>query len=164
MESGAWIYVYGVREAADGKKMVVSRIPSGDVPGTVAPTYWNGASWVSSPAAAATMLDDLSNLYSVFPDPDGSGFRLVCQEDFLSDRIYGWEAPSPEGPFENKTLLLRTPQDGGNIWTYNASVHPEFTRPDGRILVSWSSNSFDFSDLFTDADSYRPWFAWVPLW
>ena len=164
MESGDWIYVYGSKERPAGKQMVVSRIPAGSEPGTVAPTFWDGTSWSANPMDVLPMLDDLSNLFTVFPDPGGSGFRLVCQNDYLSDQVHGWTSPSPEGPFGDKTFLFATPQTGGDIFTYNATAHPEFTKPDGTILVSYSNNSFNFGDLFTDADNYRPWFAWVPLW
>lgn len=163
LEHAGYRYVYGIEERAAGKRMVISRIPAFAQPGTVPPAYWDGAGWSADPAAALPMLDALSTIYSVFPAPDGDGFRLLSQEDFLSDRIHGWRAPSPEGPFTDKTLLLRTPQDGGDRFTYNAIAHPHLRRADGSVLVSWSSNSFDFTDLFEDADAYRPWFAWVPL-
>lgn len=164
LETTDFIYIYGSREKASGKEMTVSRIDADSPPGTTLPEYWDGTNWSSNPADAAALLSQTSNIYSVFKDPLGSGYRLVSQEDFLSDKIFGYSAPTPWGPFNEKTLLFRTPNDGGDLFTYNASVHPMYINADGKILVGYNINSFDFTDLFSDADTYRPYFAWVPLW
>ena len=67
------------------------------------------------------------------------------------------------GPFGEKTLAYCTPETKGDIFTYNAFAHTQFL-DDGALLVSYNVNSFNFSDLFANADNYRPYFVWVKGW
>lgn len=163
LEHDGYRYIYGVEDRAAGKRMVLARLPMSHPTGTVPPAYWDGTGWSANASDALPMLDDLSTIYSVFPNPSGGGFLMIHQEDFLSDRIFGRRSLAPEGPFEGKVELFRTPQDGGAVWTYNAVAHPQIRNAQGDVLVGYSSNTLNVADLFNNADTYRPWFAWVPM-
>ena len=73
--------------------------------------------------------------------------------------IFTYESSSITGPWSIKNTVYTTPETGGNIWTYNAFVHPEFDSA-GFHLLSYNVNSLNTNDLFTNADNYRPKFIW----
>lgn len=101
----------------------------------------------------------ISNMLTVFRV--GSNYVLLTQDDFFGANIHAYKGSSPIGPWGNKTLIYTTPESGGNIWTYNAILHPHIRSEANEILLSYSVNSMNFGDLFADADNYRPWFVWV---
>ncbi len=164
MEDGDYIYVYGAEQAFLTKYAHVSRYPADDI--TAAPEFWNGASWVSTePATNVGRLEKQSGLpveasaqFAVFYS--GGKYRLVTQEDLFSPNIYTWEALSPTGPWKKRQTVYVTPETGGDLWTYNAFVHPQFTTADGYMLLSYNENSMNFFDLFEDARIYRPKFIY----
>ena len=57
--------------------------------------------------------------------------------------------------------LYTTPTWGEGTYTYNAVAHPEQDAAGG-LLVSYNVNSFDGSELYRQADIYRPRFVRVP--
>jgi hypothetical protein len=50
-----------------------------------------------------------------------------------------------------------------SIYTYNAFVH-EGTGDPNTLLISYNINSFNFADVFKNADNYRPKFITVKNW
>lgn len=164
MEDGEYIYVYGAEQAFLTKYAHISRYPASDI--TAAPEFWNGTSWVSAePATNVGRLQKQSGLpvetsaqFAVFYYADK--YRLVTQEDLFSPNIYTWEATSPTGPWKKRQTVYVTPETGGDLWTYNAFVHPQFLTADGYLLLSYNENSLNFFDLFDDARIYRPKFIY----
>ena len=93
------------------------------------------------------------------------GFVLITMDTSttFSPDLVAFTACDPQGPFENRTLLYRTPESGvENQITYNAHAHPQFADERG-WLVSYNVNSRTFADLFLDAGIYRPRFIRVPF-
>jgi len=85
-----------------------------------------------------------------------------------SDNILAWYAAQPQGPWAGPAVVYQTPESRqpGQLFTYNAKSHPEFTNEEG-LLVSYDVNSMApatdrLSARFT-ADSYRPRFIRVKL-
>ena len=74
-----------------------------------------------------------------------------------------WDAASPVGPFTRKRKVYTTPETGGNIITYNATVHTQFMQ-NGNLLVGYCTNSVNGTDIWTNADNYRPYFVWLNGW
>jgi hypothetical protein len=159
-ETSDSIYVYGSENGSFGKHMHVGRFPISD---PMSREFWDGTAWNPAISESARIFSGNSNQFSVFKHIDGS-YHLLNQGDFFSDEIHMYDAPGPIGPFSNQRTVVKTPLDGGDIFTYNALVHPQFTRADGTILVGWCINSFNFLDHFSNADVYRPYFAWVKDW
>ena len=164
MEDGSYIYVYGAEETAFTKYSHVARIPAGNIYGTK--EFWNGSTWTTTePASNFGRLEkqsglalDVSAQYAVFYH--AGKYRLVTQEGFLGPTIYTWESTSPKGPWKARQTVYVTPETGGDLFTYNAFVHPQFVLADGSLLLSYNENSFNFFDLFEDARIYRPKFVW----
>ena len=158
MEDDNFIYIYGISFTSAGKRLHAARAPNGDL--TAAWEYYDGQGWISTPSDYP-MVTGISDQFSVFKD--NGKYYLVSQLTFFSKRIDIVEADSPVGPWRNRRTLYCTPESGGDIFTYNAFVHPELSE-NGELRISYNINSFNFSDIFDDADLYRPKFIRVDNW
>ncbi len=158
-EEGNYVYLYGVESTKYNKFVYVSRL-SRNAP-FKNPQYWNGTSWIGDSAQAVRIHDGVSEQFSFFRHK--GKYYLLSQAKLLDDDIYIWDAASPTGPFTRKRRVYKTPQDGGNILTYSATVHYEFTEND-KLLVGYCTNSLDVKDIFQNADNYRPYFITVENW
>ena len=158
-EEGDYVYIYGAESTKYNKYMHVSRRKRNTPFRNV--EFYNGTAWVKDSAQSKRIIGGLSQQYSVFQHK-GKDY-LLSQGTLLDDDIFMWDAASPVGPFSNKRHVYKTPQYGGNIITYNATVHYEFTEGD-KLLVGYCTNSFDAKDLFKSADNYRPYFITIENW
>ncbi len=164
MEDGGYIYVYGPETYTFTKYAHVCRYPAGNIRGLR--EWWNGTAWVTTePASTVGRLKrpsglnvDVSAQFAVFYY--GGKYRMVTQEVLFGDEIYSWEATSPTGPWTTKQTIYTTPETAGDVWTYNAWVHTQFTTGTGYLLLSYNKNSLNFLDLFDDARIYRPQFIY----
>lgn len=158
-EEGNFVYIYGVESTQYNKYVYVSRnyrnAPFQN------PQYWNGSAWVNDTAQVARIHAGVSQQFSFFKHKNK--YYLLSQGRLLDDDIYIWDAAGPTGPFTRKRRVYRTTQDGGDILTYNATVHYEYTTDD-KLLVGYCTNSFDVKDIFQNADNYRPYFITVENW
>lgn len=158
-ETSDYTYVYGVEELHSDprpeKYLHVART-TGGVSGRW--EYYDGSGWSSTPVLSARLMDGIANEFSVVPSSDG--FRLVTSDRGIGKDIYSYTAPSPEGPWGNRKTVYSTPETGGNLITYNAKEHPQFSGG-GKTVISYNVNSFDFSDLYRDVHIYRPRFVEV---
>ncbi len=155
------VYIYGTRSLF-GKRCLVARMQVSN-PDFI--EHWNGSEWAAQFDGDAYLQrangDDLivSNQFTVFKY--NGVYLLLTQEDFLGSKIYLYQSDSPNGPWGNQKLVYETPETGGNIFTYNAFLHTHIVHPQKGVLVSYSVNSQNFWDLFSDARIYRPRFFWL---
>ncbi len=163
-EEGDYVYIYGAEGTStfpNTKYMHVMRT-SRSKPFNKT-EFYTGSGWSTDTAKSARLLDDVSESYSVFAS--GGKYYVLSQEGILlSSNIYLWDAASPVGPFTNKRLVYTTPETKGNIITYNATAHTEFTNGAGDLLVGYCTNSLNGKDIYTNADNYRPYFVWIHNW
>lgn len=159
VEDDDYIYIYGTSKAGGDKFANIARAANGDLRNTW--EYYNGSEWVDDIDESAQLFNTVVEQYAVFEE-DGM-YYLVTHQDVFGDEIYILDAPSPVGPWGNQRTLYCTPESGGNIFTYNSFVHPQFTEND-ELLISYNNNSFNFGDLFSNADNYRPHFIRVGNW
>jgi hypothetical protein len=157
LEDGGYTYVYGVEDQQAQKWAHLARVPSGQLTDASAWRYLAGTSWVADPTASTRILEGVSNEFSVMKEH--GAYLLVTGDatEALSAKIVGYASLSPTGPFSHKTVLYTTPETGGNVFTYNAKAHPQFTHG-LTITVSYNVNSFDTADVYADVDNYRPRF------
>jgi hypothetical protein len=157
LEEKNYTYVYGRKDS----KPHVARFAAGDVSGPW--EFYTGTGWSSGPMASVPMSDiDVSEQFSVMKIKNK--YILVTQTGyFLSPEIYSFTSDNPYSGWNQKTLLYITPIPEGNknLFTYNAMAHPQFTK-DGKLLISYNTNSIILEDHFRDADIYRPRFIRVP--
>jgi hypothetical protein len=152
-----YTYIYGTEDTPGAKYMHVARAQIGNFLGSW--EYWDGTGWTTDTLQSTRIHTGVSSDYSVLRH--GDRYVLITQRDGFSPQIVRYEADQPTGPWKNETLLYCTPESGGNLFTYNALAHPEFTGARG-LLISYNVNSFEFIDIFTNADNYRPRFIRVP--
>lgn len=161
LEASDHTYIYGTEDLGDEKYMHLARAPLNGVTGQW--EFWNGASWSADPGSSVRIMLGVANEYSV--TAHAGGFVLITMDTTttFSPDLVAFTACSPEGPWENRTLLYRTPESNlENQITYNAHAHPQFADERG-WLVSYNVNSRTFGDLFLDANIYRPRFIRVPF-
>ncbi len=161
LEQADFTYIYGL-EAGDrnGGFMHVARARTGELLGPW--TYFDGTNWSTDPLASASVFSGVSAEYSVLED-SGTLF-LVNEEQFgFSEQIEMFQSTSPVGPWNAQTTVYCAPERDGDIITFNAHAHPQFTA-NGDLLVSYMVNSFgNTAPIFANADHFRPFFIRVPL-
>jgi len=96
---------------------------------------------------------------STFPG-EGAG-RRVAGAHGIGQSIYSFTADSPTGPWNGRRLAYTTLESGGNIITYNAKEHPQYSTS-SNVFLTYNVNSFDYSDLMSDVHIYRPRFVEAP--
>jgi len=158
MEDDEYTYIYGIEDDNLNKFVHVARVAGGDL--RLPWEYYNGTDWEDQPTGY-TIKDATSNQFSVFKN--GGKYYLMTQAIIFGSELYLIESDSPVGPWENRKTLYCTPESGGNIFTYNAFVHPEQSKGDD-LFISYNVNSFEFGDVFTDVNNYRPRFVRVQNW
>ena len=158
LEDGDYTYIYGISSRPFQKRAHVARVQGGDLKDTW--EYYNGQSWTDNPSSHI-IAQNVSDQFSIFKD--GEIYYAVTHEIIFGNKIFIAQSTSPTGPFTNNRTLYCTPETGGDIFTYNSFVHPELSE-NGELRISYNINSFDFTDLFSDVDLYRPRFIRVDNW
>ena len=161
LREGDYIYIYGRREEGLPQYHIpyphIARVGVENIN-----KYWqffDGSTWVDNPALTRRIDDNpVSQEYCVFKH-EGK-YVLLSQEIWLSPKIYTQTSQSPKGPWENRTLVYKTPLPFDNMFTYNAYAHPQFDKND-KLLVSYNSNG-PFQDIFKNVELYRPRFIRIP--
>lgn len=160
LEDGGYTYLYGSEKVGLSKFMHVARVQGRDLNGTW--EYFTGTDWTTDPVASARVFAHVSDQFSVFKKD--SRYYLLTQHHILGGEINIYDSDNPAIGFDDKKLVYCTPQsNAGNLFTYNAFAHTEFSGSDG-LLVSYNVNSFVFGDLFQNADNYRPYFVRIKGW
>lgn len=157
-EDDDYTYIYGISTRPFQKRAHVARVAGRDLRQTW--EFFNGTHWTEEPSNYV-IAEGVSDQFSIFKN-EGI-YYIVTHEIIFGDKIFIAQSPSPTGPFSNRKTLYCTPESGGNIFTYNSSVHPELSEND-ELRISYNINSFDFGDLFENADLYRPRFIKVENW
>jgi hypothetical protein len=160
LEDGGYTYLYGAEKVGFSKFLHVARVQGHNLAG--AWEYFNGTGWTTDPAASAQVFSNVSEQFSVFKH--NNHYYLLTQHHILGGEIYVYDADNPVTGFNHKKLVYCTPQSHkGNLFTYNAFAHTEYLDNSG-LLVSYNVNSSSFADLFSNADTYRPYFVRIKGW
>ena len=161
-----YVYIYGVRNDALNKRLLVARVPREGLGDPSQYRFFNGSTWVSGASNAQPLAgaDHLSSEFSVTPMPDGRYLMVFSYDDAFGNRIAARYANSPTGPWGPAITLYTCPEADltPNTFVYGAKAHPALSRP-GELLVSYHVNSFSFDELYQNADIYRPRFVTVKL-
>ena len=148
---------------------------------------WDGKKWSKKVKEAK----------SIIPEPDGISDELTIRRLMIGGKptfimvtfdtavgyanwkdLYLYSACEPQGPFNKKYFVYRTPTAGltkfsgmtesqslqSGLSVYNPHLHPQFTE-NGELLISYNSN-LPFGAKPGDsiyADFYRPRFVRVPV-
>ena len=162
--SSGWLYVYGTRlpsKDSFGRALYAARAPVAVARNRATWQFWDGADWVGDPARAAVILPargGVSQTLSV--DALDGQFVIVSKRDGdLGNTVYAWSSDSPVGPWTAQRGTSAEFQDPSGQLKYAPLAHPGITLADGRLLISISRNTTDFSRLLTDPSLGRPVFA-----
>ncbi|MGH8876522.1 MAG: DUF4185 domain-containing protein [Stackebrandtia sp.] len=149
-----YTYVFGVEDNQAQKFAHLARVPSGSLT-TADWEYFTDGEWLDDPTASTRILEGVSNEFSV--TRHNGEFMLVTGDatEAFSASIVKYSSGDIDGPYTGKTELYRTPETGGNIYTYNAKAHPNLS-DDDRLLVTYNVNSAEPDDLYVEVDNYRP--------
>lgn len=121
--------------------------------------FYDGTGWSHDPAATGRINNfQVSQQYSV--STYNGKYILLTQDIWLSPKIYTFTSSSPVGPWKNQRLIYTTPESAGDVFTYNAYVHPQFDE-NREMLVSYNVNG-DFWSIFSNVEIYRPRFVRIP--
>lgn len=132
--------------------------------------WWDGERWTPEaelgPRGPAFVLDDAGAECSLHRDASGR-YVHVASYGFGASTIGLRSAPALTGPWSVPTTIYRPPEsDAPRPFVYAAKAHPELSGPQGELLVTYATNSFEFADLFTPAGErglYWPRVVAVPL-
>lgn len=161
LETSEHTYVYGTEDLGNDKYMHLARAARNGLTGRW--EFWDGSGWNDDPATSARLLRGIANEYSVTAHAGGYVLVTMDTRTSFSPELVAYTACHPQGPWEIRTLLFRTPESGqGDLITYNAHAHPQLADERGWV-VSYNVNSRTFGDLFLDATIYRPRFIRVPF-
>jgi hypothetical protein len=158
LEDGQYTYIYGIFSSSRSKTVHLARAENGNL--LNAWTFYDGSGWTTEPSDFI-VARNVSDQFSVIKE--GDVYYLITHETIFGKRIFIAQSSKPEGPFTDGRVLYCTPESGGDIFTYNSFVHPELSQ-EGELRISYNINSFNFADLFTNADLYRPKFIRIDNW
>jgi Domain of unknown function (DUF5005) len=175
-----YYYIYGIKNPpSDLKLPYVARTTS--VNYLTQPTqwtYWNATTsqWVTS----LTQATPLSGVAAITPEysvnqltaTTGTFYMLTGMNPVKPaypdwNQVVTYYSCNPQGPWSNKTVVYTTPEAGapgcktGNLVTYNAKAHPEFTDSSG-ILLTYNVNALNSQDLVC-ANDYIPRFIRITI-
>ncbi|MDC0635250.1 DUF5005 domain-containing protein [Flavobacteriaceae bacterium] len=160
LKEGDYTYIYGAKREATAKYLHVARVKGSDISHDWEYLSDDG-SWKTTMDNSKKLFKSVAEQFSVFKRKDD--FYLMTQNYDLDPELFMYSGKSPIGPFSNQQTIYCTPETNGDIITYNAFVHEQFST-DENLLISYNINSLKFEDIFTNSDNYRPRFINVEGW
>lgn len=164
-----WVYVYGTARdpQAFGYSLHVARVRPEQALDQRRWRYWDGTAWVKDSSRSARLVEavnGVSQTLSVWQGSNGTWYALSKQNDVLGTGLVIWSAPAPQGPFTAHPAVADIPSDteSGHL-RYAPLAHPELLPQPGSVVVSYSNNRTDQSQILNDPRLYRPTFLRVPL-
>ncbi len=190
-----YTYIYGMREEPAGNTICtghcihIARAPKNKLAQPEEWRYWGEVSsnpahygWTAQAADSVPMAGNTGTAAAPQTQDQLGATRLthcgalpecyvIIAQQYTggaSENILAWYAAQPQGPWAGPVFVYQTPESRqpGQLFTYNAKIHPEFTNEEG-LLVSYDVNSLapatDPLSALVTADSYRPRFIRVQL-
>lgn len=173
LAEGEYFYVYGTDETRKKpfpeRSSIVARVAQEKIADFSSWRFYHGGQWGDDWKQAEHLAKGLAAEYSVslLPGTEKSGvkqFALVYTESGLSDKILLRTATAPQGPWSDSQVVFQCPEMAldKKVFSYAAKAHPMLSS-DGELIISYVVNSFDFWQVFKDAQLYWPRFVRVPI-
>ncbi len=141
------LYVYGNRLDAATHRLVVARVPLGDVLDRNAWRYWDGSGWSAALADAVYVMDAAPIADIGWNDYLGQ-YQALYSRPF-DRRVVMRTAPTPTGPWSAE-LLLFTADAPADASVYDALAHRDYAEDGGRVQYITYSRANDRAWLATD--------------
>ena len=165
VNDSGWTYLYGNYDnlifAKADRRNFVARVPLHQV--FSAPSYWNGSAWVADRKQAVSISTEgtWDHRMRVFHDDD-RWIATAKADDFFGADLLILEAPQAQGPWVITQRISAPPlTDTTTGVTYDGIAIPRVV--EGRIVVNWSNNQYDYARIVNRPDRYRPTFTDVTL-
>lgn len=155
---GEHLYAWGLFPPAQLKKLDrpigVARLPLKRLVAFEAGgwEYWDGK-WGERPGA---LFRDAAPEMSVGAVPGIPGLVATYTSLGLSREIMMRHASRPEGPWSKPIGVYRTPEEDAKLLIYGAKAHPELSREEGRVLITYCRNSGSLQEHVERPDIYFP--------
>ncbi|WP_158299606.1 discoidin domain-containing protein [Paenibacillus antri] len=159
-----YIYVYGYRDHAFERNLVVARVPEEKFESFNEWRFWGGSEkgWSRHIEDSALLLPGVNvspelSVTRMAGGPLDGKYVLVYEKDSLSNTLEYSVADSPTGPFQAPVAFYYAPEPGMNPLTntYNAKAHPHLSDV-GELLISYNVNATDSNQHYVDGTIYRP--------
>jgi len=158
-----FVYAYGSREPG-GQDVYLVRWPEDDVSqGDLSRmAWWDGHAWSetepSENNSSAPVLHQAGTEFTVHRNPRTGKYVQIQCAGFGPAILTMREAARLTGPWSPPITLYRPPEcDKPRIMIYQGKAHPGLTGSD--LVLTYSTNSFDFKNLIDDASIYYPRFV-----
>lgn len=162
-----FFYIYGTKEVLDKgirrKYMILARVAQSEISNFNQWQFFAEGRWVSDHSQAGLLCPDIANEYSVSYQPALGKYISVYSPNSMSKNIVARTALEPYGPWSEAIILYQCPEEDwyDNIFCYAAKAHPEISSPSAELIVTYVTNSYDFSRIESDARLYRPRFLLI---
>jgi hypothetical protein len=139
----------------------VARVPLHQV--FNAPSYWNGSAWVADANQAVSVSTEGTwDHRMTVMHQDDRWLATAKEDDFFGDEFLILEAPQAQGPWViTQRLKVPTLTNPADAVTYDGMAIPKIV--DGKIVVGWSNNQYDFARVAPQPRLYRPSFADIAI-
>lgn len=131
--------------------------------------WWAGARgwvrWDALEGEPAVVIDDAAPESSIHYDEREAAWIHVASYGFGATRVGVRRAPALTGPWSGAEIVLTPPEsEREGAFVYAGKAHPELLSPDGALVITYATNSFDFWELFRPSGEalYWPRFARLP--
>jgi hypothetical protein len=164
LEDQGYLYIYGtdeaVRPSGRDRYLIVARVRTTEVENFAGWQFYREGQWVTDFRTASRLVPKMASDGSVSYLPKLKQYVLVYTEGGMSARILARSALMPWGPWSAPRLVYECPETGWDkkIFCYCAKAHPALAGP-AELVISYSSNSFDFWQVAADARIYWPHFV-----
>ena len=167
LREGNIVYLYGLEidKATHDRYLLVGRANVASLEDFSTWEFYTNGRWQRDFRKASRLCNHMGAELSVSYLPRFKRYVLVYTEDGLSEKILMRFASSPVGPWSAPAIIYRTPEMGwdSTYFCYAAKAHPELSRRDDELIVSYVCNSTDFWKMAANARIYFPKFLRVIL-
>lgn len=160
---GGFVYAHASREPG-GKLAYLVRWPEGkardgDLSGA---EWWDGKEWTGKETdddnLSAVVVTNAGSEFTVHRDAQTGKFLQIQCLGFGPADLTMRMADQPAGPWSDPAVLYHPPEfEKPRIMIYQGKAHPELTG--AGLVLTYSTNSFDFEKLMNDGEIYYPRFV-----
>jgi hypothetical protein len=158
------LYAFGSADPVKSHPIYVARWPVSEVrDGNLrAPEWWGGADmgWVADESSTPRwpVFENGQSELTVHASHHDHQFLVVQTVGFGKSDLAIRSAEKLTGPWTPPELIYRPPEyDRPNVMIYSGKAHPQLTGAD--LVVTYSTNSFEFQEHLTDSLIYYPRFV-----
>jgi hypothetical protein len=164
LQSGGYVYIYGYsnpKASSNPKSLILARVPENQMDDLNSWEFYSAGAWSKDFQKMTPLFSDAPPEGSVSWQPYLKKFVFIYM-DGIWGTIVMRTADAPQGPWSPTTKIYHCPEMkiSPKVFCYAAKGHPELSATN-ELLISYASNSENFSELNNDARIYWPKFIRV---